>query len=96
MTAGPDRGRAACSPGRRFAKAIERGSRPEPAQLFFAVIVAQFDLQNTPVATHDATEAALADEVWRMEAGRVVEVTPGAVYRDQVGTRPGVPAWVRG
>ena len=48
------------------------------------------------IATHDATEAALADEVWRMEAGRVVEVTPGAVYRDQVGTRPGVPAWVRG
>jgi ABC-type multidrug transport system fused ATPase/permease subunit len=48
------------------------------------------------IATHDPIEAALADEVWRMEAGRVVEVIPGAVYRERVGTRPAVPAWARG
>jgi len=48
------------------------------------------------MATHDLDEAALADEVWRMEAGRVVEVIPGAVYRDRVSGRPAVPAWARG
>jgi ABC-type multidrug transport system fused ATPase/permease subunit len=37
----------------------------------------------TLLVTHDVTELALADQVWVMEQGRLVEMTSGADYADR-------------
>jgi ATP-binding cassette subfamily B protein len=47
------------------------------------------------LATHDPDEAALADVVWRMEDGVIVEVIPGAVAAIRGGRPLSLPDWAR-
>lgn len=45
------------------------------------------------IATHDPEEAALADAVWRMEEGQVVEVIPGSDFRAALSGPTEMPVW---
>jgi len=47
------------------------------------------------LATHDPEEAALADVVWRMADGAVVEVIPGATARARQATVVSLPDWAK-
>ena len=47
------------------------------------------------LATHDPEEAALADVVWRMEDGVIVEVIPGAIAAARAGRPVSLPDWAR-
>ncbi|MBA2243768.1 MAG: ABC transporter ATP-binding protein [Gemmatimonadetes bacterium] len=54
---------------------------PESKDVFHRVMTRH--LGTVLLVTHDSAEAALADQVWRMESGRVVEVLSGEEYRDR-------------
>lgn len=47
------------------------------------------------IATNDRHEAALADTVWRMDGGRIVEVVEGDAFRETALPSPPLPAWAR-
>jgi ABC-type multidrug transport system fused ATPase/permease subunit len=47
------------------------------------------------LATHDPAEAVLADTVWRMDRGEVVEVIPGALVAARAGQPLSLPAWAK-
>jgi ATP-binding cassette, subfamily B, bacterial len=69
----------------------------ESKQVFRQIIARH--LGTVLLATHDPDEARMADEVWRIEDGRLIEVLTGQQYRDRVaigvalvGTTPPAPA----
>lgn len=45
--------------------------------------------------THDPEDAAIADQVWELEAGRLVNVVSGRAFREQIVVPELVPAWAR-
>lgn len=47
------------------------------------------------VVTHDPEEAAIADVVWKMEDGRIVETISGKAFRESIAVEPRLPAWAR-
>jgi ATP-binding cassette subfamily B protein len=47
------------------------------------------------LATHDVTEAAMADVVWRMEDGRVVERLSGLEFAESIAYDVALPDWCR-
>jgi ATP-binding cassette subfamily B protein len=47
------------------------------------------------LVTHDPEEAAIADVVWQMEAGRIVSVFAGKTFRESIAKPVGLPPWAR-
>lgn len=47
------------------------------------------------LVTHDSQEAAIADVVWKMEAGQIVSLIPGRTFRESIAEPTRLPAWAR-